>query len=74
MSGQTITMSDQTILLSQYHTVRGGATTNYAKKSRPSFLPCIFFSYGILDKIRRLHKIYFLCAFIFFIFGHHVET
>ena len=32
------------------------------------------FSKGILDKIRRLHKIYTLCAVTFFIFGHQVKT
>ena len=47
---------------------------NYAKKNSSFLLPCIFFSQGMLDKIRRLDKIYTLCAFIFFIFGHHIET
>ena len=38
------------------------------------FITMHIFSKGILDKIRRLHKVHTLCAFIFFIFGHHVET
>ena len=37
---------------------------NYAKKI-VIFIPMHIFSYGILDKIRRLHKIHILCAFIF---------
>ena len=43
---------------------------NYAKK----VVIFITMHILILDKIRRLLKIYTLCAFIFFILGHHVKT
>ena len=55
------------ILLSRYYSARGGTAMTYAKK-------CTFFSQGILDKIKRLHKIHTLHAFIFYTFRHHVET
>ena len=46
---------------------------DYAKESRHFYYHAYFLS-GILDKIRRLHKIFTLRAFIFHIFGHQVET
>ena len=46
----------------------------YAKKV-VIFLLCTFFSLGIYDKIKKAQKnIYTLCALIFSIFGHRVET
>ena len=61
------------ILLSRYYKTRGGANMSYAKKI-VIFTIMRMFSYGKLDKIKRLHKIHTLCAFIFFIFGHYVDT
>ena len=61
------------ILLSRYYIARGGTNTNYAKKV-VIFIIMHTFSYGKLDKIKRLHKIHTLCASIFFFFGHRIET
>ena len=45
---------------------------NFAKKNRHFYYHAYFFHEEYL--IRRLHKICTLYAYIFFIFGHHVET
>ena len=61
------------ILLSRYYVARGVTNMNDAKKV-VIFITIHIFSYGKLDKIRKLLKTHTLCAFIFFIFGRHVET
>ena len=53
------------------YTARGGTTMNYAKKVVTFITMHVFYQEYL---IRRLHKIFTLCAFIFFIFGHQVET
>ena len=64
--------SQLTMILSWYYTARGGSTMNYAKKVVIFYHHAYFFVKNTWQ-YKKFHKIYTLCAFIFFIFKHRVK-